>query len=756
GSSSHIQVAMVLDRHRSGRRARHLRVLPRQRRVRGGPDLRRAGPVGEWQLLQRGGQRPRADPRHHPAHPGRRPGQDHLRVPDRARRAGRPVARQRRPGVRDQDQPAEHLRHPAGQPAADPADRLPAVLHHELGAGRRLPGDELRQVEGQAGQQGHPEDDVRRRRRGGRGHRGAPGDQGVPGEPGQVPGHRRQDPQGRPAVRPARHRQDAAGPRGRRRGRGAVLLDLRLGLRRDVRRRRRLPGAGPVRAGQDQRAGDHLRGRDRRRRPAPRRRHGRRPRRARADPQPAAGRDGRVRRQGRRHPHRGHQPAGHPGPGAAAPGPVRPADRGGPAGPARPQGRADRARQGQAAGPGHRPGRHRPAHPRLHRRRPGQRDQRGGAAHRPAERHPGPDGLAGGGDRPRHRRPGAQDPGDEREGEEAHRVPRGGPRAGRLGAAQPRPGAQGDDPAARPVPRAHPGAADRGPLHADPLGDDRPAGVRAGRPGRRGARLPRADHRCQRRHQQGQRAGPLDDHRVRHEHEARCGEVRPEGLRAVPRPRLRPPAGLLRDRRHRHRQRGAPADRAGPRRGLGDPHGVPGRPRRPGARADGEGDPGQGRPGPDLRPGGQAPAAQHVRGLRPALAVGQAAGDDPGRAGRGRRRARSGQRQRPGRHAVAGSPAGPGVPERQRQRVRPAGRRAGLRQRPARRQRLQPPGRVRRPRPGPARPGRLRAGPARPGPARPGRLRPGPARAGRAPAPGVGRLRLAAGRRAVPAGVAGL
>ena len=31
---------------------------------------------------------------------------------------------------------------------------------------------------------------------------------------------------------------------------GAVLHDLRLGLRRDVRRRRRLPGARPVRAGQ--------------------------------------------------------------------------------------------------------------------------------------------------------------------------------------------------------------------------------------------------------------------------------------------------------------------------------------------------------------------------------------------------------------------------------------------------------------------------------------------------------------------------
>ena len=120
--------------------------------------------------------------------------------------------------------------------------RVDLPVHHEPDAGRRLPGDELRQVQGQADHQGHPEDDLRRRRRGRRGDRGAAGDQGVPAEPGQVPGHRRQDPQGRAALRPARHRQDAAGACGRRRGRRAVLLDLRLGLRRDVRRRRRVPG----------------------------------------------------------------------------------------------------------------------------------------------------------------------------------------------------------------------------------------------------------------------------------------------------------------------------------------------------------------------------------------------------------------------------------------------------------------------------------------------------------------------------------
>ena len=44
----------------------------------------------------------------------------------------------------------------------------------------------------------------------------------------EVPGARRAHPHGRAAVRAARHRQDAARARGRRRGGRAVLLDLRL------------------------------------------------------------------------------------------------------------------------------------------------------------------------------------------------------------------------------------------------------------------------------------------------------------------------------------------------------------------------------------------------------------------------------------------------------------------------------------------------------------------------------------------------
>ena len=83
-----------------------------------------------------------------------------------------------------------------------------------------------------------------------------------------------------------------------------------------------------VRAGEEARAVHHLHRRDRRGRPPSRRRPGRRPRRARADAEPAAGRDGRLRRQRGRHRHRRDQPSRRARPGAAAPGPLRPPGRG--------------------------------------------------------------------------------------------------------------------------------------------------------------------------------------------------------------------------------------------------------------------------------------------------------------------------------------------------------------------------------------------------------------------------------------------
>ena len=249
-------------------------------------------------------------------------------------------------------------------PAVPAADRL-LDLPDEPGAGRRLEGDELRQVAREADGAGLAEDRLQGRRRRGRGGRGAAGDQGVPREPEEVPGARRAHPEGRAALRAAGHRQDAARARGRRRGGRAVLLDLGLRLRRDVRRRRRLARARPVRAGEAGVAVHRLHGRDRRRRPPSRRRPRRRPRRARADAEPAARRDGRLRDEGQHHPDRRDEPARHPRPGAAAPGPLRPADRRRPARPERPPQDPRGALEGQAARAGDRPRRARGRHARA-------------------------------------------------------------------------------------------------------------------------------------------------------------------------------------------------------------------------------------------------------------------------------------------------------------------------------------------------------------------------------------------------------
>ena len=110
----------------------------------------------------------------------------------------------------------------------------------------------------------------RRRRRRGRGR--AEGDRRVPEEPEEVHEPRRPDSEGRAARRPAGHRQDAARARGRRRGEGAVLQPERIGVRRDVRRRRR--GAHPrsVPAGRSQGAVHRLHRRARRARQGARRR----------------------------------------------------------------------------------------------------------------------------------------------------------------------------------------------------------------------------------------------------------------------------------------------------------------------------------------------------------------------------------------------------------------------------------------------------------------------------------------------------
>ncbi len=196
-----------------------------------------------------------------------------------------------------------------------------------------------------------------------------------------------QIPQGRAAVRAARHRQDAAGPRGRRRGRRAVLLALRLGVRRDDRGRRREPGPRPVRPGEEDRAGDHLHRRARRHRPGPRRRAslGGHDEREQTLNQILTEMDGFTGTRGRDRAGR-DQPAGDPRPGPAAARPLRPPRVVQPARPPPAGGRsstctprgvplaADVDLEALAAD-----------HPRHGRRRSGEPRQRGGADGRPAQ-----------------------------------------------------------------------------------------------------------------------------------------------------------------------------------------------------------------------------------------------------------------------------------------------------------------------------------------------------------------------------------
>ena len=109
----------------------------------------------------------------------------------------------------------------------------------------------------------------RGRRRRGQGR--AAGGRRLPARTRAVRPPRRAHAQGRAAGRPARHRQDPAGQGRGRRGQGAVLLHLRLRVRRDVRRRRRGPRARPLRAGAREGPRHHLHRRAGRARPRPRR-----------------------------------------------------------------------------------------------------------------------------------------------------------------------------------------------------------------------------------------------------------------------------------------------------------------------------------------------------------------------------------------------------------------------------------------------------------------------------------------------------
>src|SRR4026207_1238274 len=134
-------------------------------------------------------------------------------------------------------------------------------------------------------------------------------------------------PAGGGGARAAGRRQRLPGPRGGGRAGRAVLLPVRLGVRGDVRGGGRLARARSVRAGQGEGALHRVHRRAGRDRQDARRQHRLpvRARRARADPEPAAGRDGRLRLlQGRDH-HGRHQPARGARRGAAPRPPLRPA-----------------------------------------------------------------------------------------------------------------------------------------------------------------------------------------------------------------------------------------------------------------------------------------------------------------------------------------------------------------------------------------------------------------------------------------------
>ena len=230
-------------------------------------------------------------------------------------------------GVADQRQVDQHepvaARRAAARLRAHPADRGPVrAVRAPRRQGRRRHG-RARQLRPLAGAPRGPRDDprdLRRRRRDRRGEGGADGDRRLPASARALRAPGRAHAARRSALGCAGHGQDAARPRRRGRGARGVLLDLRLGVHRGDRRRRRLARAGPVRQGQGGGARDHLHRRARRDRTLP-------PglgvgdglqRRARADARPDPHRDRRLRvlRGGRRA--RCDQPARRARPRAAA------------------------------------------------------------------------------------------------------------------------------------------------------------------------------------------------------------------------------------------------------------------------------------------------------------------------------------------------------------------------------------------------------------------------------------------------------
>ena len=208
---------------------------------------------------------PRGD--HRPGGPGhRQPGRRalvHHHHPGRARR--------QRPRRRSGGPPRPGHRHHryvlvaavgADRAAAAAAVRWPALSRHPQGPAvlRRRPRRAGRPGQGEgAGHRrrtaGHP---VHRRRRLRRGEDGDQRGRRLSARPRPLPPGRGARPARRADGRAARHRQDPARPRGRRRGPRPLLVGVGLGFRGDVRRPGGGPGPGPVRAGPHPRAGDRV------------------------------------------------------------------------------------------------------------------------------------------------------------------------------------------------------------------------------------------------------------------------------------------------------------------------------------------------------------------------------------------------------------------------------------------------------------------------------------------------------------------
>ena len=178
-------------------------------------------------------------------------------------------------------------------------------------------------------------------------------------DPASLRHARRASTEGHSPLRPAGHREDAARQGRRPRVRRELLLAERLGVRRDVRRSRRLSHPQALRHGTQEPAGDRVHRRARRRRDAAL--GSRIQPRARSDAEPAPRRAGRLRGCGPSRRHRRLEPARGSRPGSPAPGPIRPPDPRLAARPRRARGHPRRTHPQQAARPGRRPLADRPA-----------------------------------------------------------------------------------------------------------------------------------------------------------------------------------------------------------------------------------------------------------------------------------------------------------------------------------------------------------------------------------------------------------